>query len=175
MPSATSLTSAPTSSQKCATALMKLTFVARNALATYLIVSADAGSVMSTGACSDSYSSASRMRGFLVVGADHDAVGVERVVQRLALAEELGVRHDVDVVAAEQRGHAQVRADRDGRLVDHDGVGAQVRTDLARHRLDVAEVGGAVLALRRRQAQEHELGSRTAGHRAEHERRADRL
>src|SRR3954452_14005102 len=56
MPTTTSLTSAPTPSQIAAIALMKLNFVARNALAAYLIVSADAGSVMITGALILSYS-----------------------------------------------------------------------------------------------------------------------
>ena len=50
MPTTTSLTSAPTPSQIAAMALMKLNLVAKNALAAYLIVSAEAGSVTITGA-----------------------------------------------------------------------------------------------------------------------------
>ena len=50
MPSATSLMSAPTASHTAATALMKEIFVAKKALAAYLIVSAEAGSVTITGA-----------------------------------------------------------------------------------------------------------------------------
>ena len=42
--------SAPTASHTAATALTKLIFVARKALAAYLIVSADAGSVTMSGA-----------------------------------------------------------------------------------------------------------------------------
>ena len=38
--------------------------------------------------------------GALVVGADHDPVGVQEVVDGRALAEELGVRHDEHVGAA---------------------------------------------------------------------------
>jgi hypothetical protein len=58
MPVTTSATSAPTASHTAATALMKLSLVARKALEAYLIVSADAGSVIMIGALSDEYSSA---------------------------------------------------------------------------------------------------------------------
>ena len=51
MPIATSRTSASTASHRFAIALMNETFVARNAFDAYLIISADAGSVTSTGAC----------------------------------------------------------------------------------------------------------------------------
>ncbi|CAB4853169.1 unannotated protein [freshwater metagenome] len=50
MPSTTSLMSAPTFSQIAATALTNEILVARNALAAYLIVSAEAGSVTISGA-----------------------------------------------------------------------------------------------------------------------------
>ena len=46
IPSTTAATSAPTASHMAATALTKLIFIARNPLAAYLIVSAEAGSVM---------------------------------------------------------------------------------------------------------------------------------
>src|SRR6195952_1529633 len=55
MPTTTSLTSAPTPSQIAAMALMKLSLVARNAFAAYLIVSADAGSVTMIWVCTLSY------------------------------------------------------------------------------------------------------------------------
>ena len=58
MPTTTSLTSAPTPSQIAAMALMKLSLVARNAFAAYLMVSADAGSVTITGAPTPSYNDA---------------------------------------------------------------------------------------------------------------------
>ena len=51
MPSSTSRTSAPTTSHKLATALTKLSFVARKALEAYLMVSAVAASVTMRGAC----------------------------------------------------------------------------------------------------------------------------
>ena len=50
MPSTTSATSAPTASQTAAIALTKEILVARKALAAYLMVSADAGSVTMNGA-----------------------------------------------------------------------------------------------------------------------------
>ena len=60
MPSTTSRTSAPTTSQTLAMALTKLTLVARKALDAYLIVSADAGSVTITGALSAENRAATR-------------------------------------------------------------------------------------------------------------------
>ncbi len=60
MPIATSRTSASTASHRLAIALMNDTLVARNAFDAYLIISADAGSVTSTGACRPRYSSETR-------------------------------------------------------------------------------------------------------------------
>ena len=65
--------------------------------------------------------------GGLVLGADHDAVGVEEVVDGRALAEELGVRHHGDVAAAEGPLHDPGGADRHRRLVDDDGLARQER------------------------------------------------
>ena len=53
MPLTTSETSAPTSSHTAAIALTKLILVARKALEAYLMVSAEAGSVISVGASSE--------------------------------------------------------------------------------------------------------------------------
>src|SRR3954447_19989265 len=64
MPSTTSLTSAPTASQIAATALMNEILVARKALAAYLMVSAEAGSVTINGAATPRYSDATRMAAF---------------------------------------------------------------------------------------------------------------
>src|SRR5437763_9815888 len=61
MPSTTSRTSAPTASQRLATALTKLTLVARKAFDAYLIVSADEGSVTISGAWMALYRAATRM------------------------------------------------------------------------------------------------------------------
>ena len=49
-PCITSFTSAPTASHSAATELVYDSFMARNELAAYLMVSAEAGSVTSTGA-----------------------------------------------------------------------------------------------------------------------------
>src|SRR6266508_427930 len=61
MPSMTSATSAPTLSHTAATALTNDSLVARKALAAYLIVSADAGSVTINGAGTPRYSDATLM------------------------------------------------------------------------------------------------------------------
>ena len=58
MPTTTSLMSAPTPSQMAAMALMNDSLVARNALAAYLMVSAEAGSVMITRVVRPSYNDA---------------------------------------------------------------------------------------------------------------------
>ena len=58
IPTTTSLMSAPTPSQMAAMALMNDNLVAKKALAAYLIVSADAGSVMMTRVERPSYSEA---------------------------------------------------------------------------------------------------------------------
>ena len=103
MPSITSSTSAPTASHIAAMALTNESFIARKALAAYLIVSAEAGSVMMIGASSPAYSAATRSAVGRVVGADDDAVGVQEVVHRGALAQELRVRHHGHVVALQHR------------------------------------------------------------------------
>ena len=154
--------SAPTASHTAATALTKLIFVARKALAAYLIVSAEAGSVTMSGAAMPRYSDGHPHRRRLVVGADDDAVGVQEVVDGGALPEELRVRHDVHVGTAEHPLDDPGRAHRHRRLVDDDGVGRERRADLGGGRLDVGEVGRAVGALRRRHAQVDELGSAAA-------------
>jgi len=60
MPSTTAATSAPTCSHIAATALTKLIFIARNPFAAYLIVSADAGSVVMIRVSIVEYRSATR-------------------------------------------------------------------------------------------------------------------
>lgn len=61
IPTTTSFTSAPTPSQIAAIALMNDNFVAKNAFAAYLIVSADAGSVTNTCARTLSYKPPTRI------------------------------------------------------------------------------------------------------------------
>ena len=103
---------------------------------------------------------ATRMAALWSSAADDDAVGVQEVVHRRALAEELGVGHDVHVGALQRPLDHPGRADRHRRLVDDDRLGRQHGADLAGGRLDVAEVGRAVGALGRGHAQVDELGRR---------------
>ena len=90
-------------SQRFAIALMNDTFVARNAFDAYLIISADAGSVTSTGALHALVELGDAHRGFGLVAADHDAIGIEEVAHRLALAQELGIRRDRDALVRDAR------------------------------------------------------------------------
>ena len=66
----------------------------------------------------------------LVGAADDDAVGLQEVLHGRALAEELGVRHDLDVGPVEHPLDDPGRADRHRRLVDDDALVRQVRRDL---------------------------------------------
>ena len=163
------MTSAPTPSQIAATALTNESLVARNALAAYLIVSADAGSVTMTGAATPRYSDDTLIAAAWSVAADDDAVGLQEVLHRRALAQELRVRHDLHVGSVEHPLDDAGRADRHRRLVDDDALVRQVRRDLPGRRLDVGEVGAAVLALRRRHAQERDLAVLDGVGGAEHE------
>jgi hypothetical protein len=79
--------------------------------------------------------------GRLVLGADHDAIGVEEVVDRRPLAEELRVGHDRDVGPAERALDDAGRADRHRRLVDDDRLAGEERPDHAGRVLDVRQVG----------------------------------
>jgi hypothetical protein len=101
IPLATSMTSAPVSSQTLAISLMNEIFVARNALAASLTISADAMSVRtsspvasppSSGRAAGGRARRPRRRPVAVV-ADHDAVGAHEVADGRALLEELGARH----------------------------------------------------------------------------------
>ena len=94
---------------------------------------------------------------------DDDAIRVEEVLDGLPLAEELGIRRDVDVVVRDARLgehalHEPRRSHRHGRLVDHDGARAQHGRDLARDGLDEGEVRGPVGPLRRLHTEEHDVG-----------------
>jgi len=90
--------------------------------------------------------------GAAVLGADDDAVGAHEVVDRRALAQEFGVRGDVEIGlragAADHLGHLAVGADGDGGLGDDDRVAGQRLPDLLGRGHHVAEVGMAVAAPR---------------------------
>ncbi len=84
--------------------------------------------------------------------------GLQEVGDGGALAEELRVGHDGDVGTMEHVLDGARRSDRHRRLVDDEGAGTQHRGDLGGGRLDVAEVGATVGTLRRRHAEEHDVG-----------------
>ena len=83
-----------TPSQIVATSLMKLIFVARKAFDAYLIISAERGSVTTTGAPSGAYSAATSAAAAGSVAPKDDAVRVEDVVDRRPFPQELRVRDD---------------------------------------------------------------------------------
>ena len=116
----TSRTSAPTASHRPATALTKLSLVARKALEAYLIVSAVAASVISSGAWvpanrSPTLAAAAWSSAPTTMRSGSQAVGHGR-----PLPEELGIGHHGEVVAAEDPLDHQRRSHRHGRLVDDD-------------------------------------------------------
>jgi len=137
-------------------ALTKLSLVARNALAAYLIRRRRVGDdhlgverlverSHGAGCCG-------------VVASDDDPVGVQEVVDGRPLAEELRVAHDAHVGASQRPLDHHGAPDRDRRLVDDHGLVGESGRDLGGGGLDVAEVGRAVVSLRGRDAEEHEGG-----------------
>ena len=134
MPTMTSLTSAPTPSQMAAMALTKLSLVARNALAAYLIVSADAGSVTMTCACTPSYSAPTA-----IAAARSSQPTTTRSGRRKSSTAEpsrrnSGLRHDAHVGALQDPLDDLGAADRHGRLVDDDALVGQRRRRSRRRR-----------------------------------------
>ena len=150
MPRATSVMFAPTRSASKPISLIKLILSARNALAAYLINSAEARSVETSGTAPIEFRAwqISRRRKRLVenrpvqriqhlersrlVCADHDPVRIEAVVERRPFAQEFRVRSHCKVDrflpiralftgVPQQRSHPVSAADRHGRLVHHDG------------------------------------------------------
>ena len=73
--------------------------------------------------------------GSRVVAADHDPIGMQEVVDRRALAQELGVGHDRNVGTLQHPLDHPRRTDRHRRLVDHHRSRPQHRRDLGRCRL----------------------------------------
>ena len=147
MPRATSLMSAPTASQTAATALMKEILVARKALAAYLIVSADAGSVTITGAVMPRYSDAT----CTAAAWSSAPITMRSGLRKSWMAEPSRRNSGFDTTDTSLRPSARsttrVEPDRHGRLVDDHGLARQHRADLAGGGLDVGEVGRAVVAL----------------------------
>jgi hypothetical protein len=90
--------------------------------------------------------------------ADHDAVRVQEVVHRAALAQELRVADDGHVGAAEDLQRGGGGADRDRRLVDHDAAGWQQVAYLVGDGPHRREVGRPARAHRRGHAEVDDLG-----------------
>ena len=171
MPSITSSTWAPTDSHIAAMALMNESFIARNPLAAYLIVSADAGSVMIDRRVEPGVQGGETLAVGPPVGADDHPVGVQEVVHRSALTQELRVRHHGHVVAL-QHGARRRAAEPTGTvdLLTTSAPGSQHRGDLGAGGLEGPEVGASVGALRGLDAQEHEVGVGSGARGTDHER-----
>ncbi len=95
-------TLAPTASATFAISFMKEIRVARMALAAYLLSSALAQSITMIGApvrVNGAYSSRMSASRAIVLHADHDPVGLEKVFDRRALLQELRIAHDAERVA----------------------------------------------------------------------------
>ena len=135
MPSTTSATSAPTASQTAAIALTKEILVARKALAAYLMVSADAGSVTMNGVATPRYSEATRAAAARSSAPTTIRSGCMKSWTAEPFAEELGVRHHGDVRSTEHGLDDLGRADRHRGLVDDDGALVEHRSDLAERRI----------------------------------------
>ena len=107
------------------------------------------------------------------LGADHHAIGAHEVADRIALAQEFGVGGDVEIKIRARRADdlrdAPAGADGHGGFRHDHGVAGQRAGDLFGGGVDVAQVGVAVAAARRRaDGDEHRLhvaqgGAQVAG------------
>ena len=94
---------------------------------------------------------------------EHEAVRAEGVLDGETLAQELGVPGDLDAVTGRRQGaqpllELQGRADRDGRLADHQGRSGEQRRQAVDRRLQLAQIGGTVGTGRSAQGQEVHVG-----------------
>ncbi len=138
-------------------------------MAAYLIVSAERGIGDQDRRVDRGVQLGDALGGSSVGAADHHTIRVQEVVDRGPLAQEFGVRHDEHVVTLQHPLDSERGSDGHGRLVDHDGARLQHRCDLGGGGLDVAQIRAAVVALRRRHAQEHDVGTVGGGFGAEDE------
>ena len=95
---------------------------------------------------------------------DHDPIGPERVLDRRALPEELGIRDDIErdgarLIALDHLANELTRADGDRRLVDDDRVALQRFPDAAGHRFDGREIRAAVVTRWRAHGDEDDDGA----------------
>ena len=157
IPRATSTTSAPVSSHTLAISLMNEILVARNALEASLTISALLMSVRTTARVERRVQLRHRVARPVAVVADHDPVGLEEVLHRRALLEELGAGDVAEAVLALLAEGALDRlagAAGDGRL-HHErvAVGGRHRVD---DRVDRGEVGVARVGGRRADGDEQQ-------------------
>ena len=126
--------------------------VASIAFAAYLHSSALAQSITMIGApvrVNGRYSSRHDFGRARVLDADDDAIGLQEVLDRRALLQELRIAHDAERMrrlAPNDVAHECARADGHRALVDDDLVAVHRPGDLARDAEDVLEVGGPVLS-----------------------------
>jgi len=103
------------------------------------------------------------LAGDAVAGSDDDPCGVEKILHRAALGEELGVRDNVDVIAFEEPCGDVTGTHRDRALVDDDRAGQlRMLTDVRERAAQVAVVEAALGGGRGRHADEDEAGAREA-------------
>ena len=93
-----------------------------------------------------------------LAGSDEDAIRVKEVGDGTSFAKELGVRSHVYVVAANQISQSIRGAHRHGGPCDDDGARSYHRSNRGDGSLNIGEVGGAVITLRRWHADEHDRG-----------------
>ena len=107
MPRATSTTSAPVSSHTLAISLMNEIFVARNAFEASLTISARLDVGADDRGVERRVERLDRVAGPVAAVADHDAVGLQEVLDRRALLEELRARHVAEALAPAPRRRAR--------------------------------------------------------------------
>ena len=159
----TSRTSAPTASQRPATALTKLSLVARKALEAYLIVSAVAASVMSRGAWVPANSSPTRAAAAWSSAPTTMRSGCRLSGTAVPSRRNSGLETTWTSVRPSTRSTTRVDPTGTVDLLTMIVPGSQVGADLGRHGLDVGQVRRAVVALGGGDAQEHELGALDGG------------
>ncbi len=97
---------------------------------------------------------AQRVAGALGLGADHHPVGAHEILDRRALAQELGIGGDVELAvrpaAAQDLGDLAPGADRHGRFGHDHGIAGERGRDFLGRGEDIGQIGMAVAAPRRR-------------------------
>ena len=100
----------------------------------------------------------------LGVRAHHDAVGMQKLIDRRAFAQKFGVRDDIELLrlhamAVQHTANPFAGMDRHRTLFHNHLVAVDGAGNLRDHGLDIRKVGGAVLALRRAHGDEDGLAA----------------